>query len=244
MRMIALILLGLTSGWAHASLTIGTTSGYAPFVSLTPEGVYEGFDIDVAHLIAKKLGKTVVIQDYGSMAGLMLALKQKKVDMLLWAISITKSRQQAMEMVHYQGEKVSDISILYQGDETPLASCLKGSMPVVCVESGTFQEAALTRMNPFKLKFVTHITDGILELRYKKCQGVAVDRCLIPRFCRQYPQFKVMHLELPEEEQSGGHGICLRKEETALIQQVQAAVKMLIEEKAISQLEKKWGLEG
>ncbi|KAN0027349.1 hypothetical protein ACTFIV_006925 [Dictyostelium citrinum] len=187
-RVIAIVLLMVTPGWAKALLTIGTTSGYAPFVSLTPEGVYEGFDIDMAHLIAKKLGRTVVIQDYGSMAGLMLALKQKKVD--------------ALFMGHFH----HTLSAAGNGD---------GALSRRKVQE-PFREAALTRINPFPLKLVTHITDGILELRYKKCQGVAVDHSLIPRVCRQYPQFKVMHLELPEEEQSQGHGICFKEKKIPL----------------------------
>lgn len=75
-------------------LNVGTTSGYAPYVSLNTEGQYEGFDIDFARLLAAKLGRKLVIEDLGSMPSLILALKQGKVDSLIWAVSITETRQQ------------------------------------------------------------------------------------------------------------------------------------------------------
>src|SRR5271157_3699018 len=81
-------------------LVVGTTSGYAPYVSLNEQGKYEGFDIDLAELLAKKLDKKLVLKDLGSMPSLMLALKQNKIDALIWAVSITKDRLKNYEMVY------------------------------------------------------------------------------------------------------------------------------------------------
>lgn len=47
-------------------LIVGTTSGYAPYVSINAEGEYEGFDIDVAKALADKLGRKLVIKDFGT----------------------------------------------------------------------------------------------------------------------------------------------------------------------------------
>ena len=51
------------------SLIVGTTSGYAPFVSLNEKGEYEGFDIDVGKELAKRLNRSFVIKDCGNMPG-------------------------------------------------------------------------------------------------------------------------------------------------------------------------------
>jgi ABC-type amino acid transport substrate-binding protein len=56
------------------TLTVGTTSGYAPYVSLDSQGQYEGFDIDFAKLVAERLNKKLVIKDLGSMPSLMIGL--------------------------------------------------------------------------------------------------------------------------------------------------------------------------
>src|SRR5690242_7188338 len=91
----------------ESSFIVGTTSGYAPFVSLDNQGNYEGFDIDLAELVAKKLNKKLVIKDLGSMPSLMMGLKMNKVDAVIWAVSITQERLKQMEMVYYQGEKLT-----------------------------------------------------------------------------------------------------------------------------------------
>jgi polar amino acid transport system substrate-binding protein len=80
-----------------SDFVVGTTSGYAPFVSLDAEGKYHGFDIDLAELLAIKLNKKLVIKDLGSMPSLMLGLKQKKIDALIWAVSITEDRMKNYE---------------------------------------------------------------------------------------------------------------------------------------------------
>ncbi|MCB1084988.1 MAG: transporter substrate-binding domain-containing protein, partial [Chlamydiia bacterium] len=99
-------------------LVMGTASGYAPFVSLNEKGEYEGFDIDIANALAKKLNRPLEIKDYGTMPSLMLALKQKKVDAIIWAISMTEKRKASLEMIHYQGEKEETIPLVFWG-ETP-----------------------------------------------------------------------------------------------------------------------------
>jgi len=97
-------------------LVVGTTSGYAPYVSINAEGEYEGFDIDIAKALAEKLGRRLVIKDFGSMPSLILALKQNKADALIWSISITQERQKQMAMVYYQGEKVTSLPLLFWGN--------------------------------------------------------------------------------------------------------------------------------
>jgi ABC-type amino acid transport substrate-binding protein len=78
-------------------LIIGTSTGYAPFVSLNNQGNYEGFDIDIAHLIAEKMDRTLQIQDLGTLPSLFLGLEQKKVDLVIWAVSITEERSKKRE---------------------------------------------------------------------------------------------------------------------------------------------------
>ncbi len=100
-------------GKERNSLVVGTASGYAPYVSLTSYGEYEGFDIDIAKALADKLDLTLKLKDLGSMPSLMIALQQGKVDILLWAISITKARQEKMEMIYYQGSQEMQMPFLF-----------------------------------------------------------------------------------------------------------------------------------
>ncbi len=229
---------------AEKEFVVGTTSGYAPYVSLDAEGRYEGFDIDFAEALAKKLNRKLVILDLGSMPGLMLGLKKNKVDALIWAISITAERSQKMEMVYYQGEKVTEMPFLFwkkvpEGIRSidDLKNC------VVSVEAGSFQEGVLKKYPDVVLKQVEKITDGIMEIRFGKSQAAMTDPSLIAELTTKYPDLKVIRLPLKPEDASMGNGICIKKE-SQLAQEVKAATEQLIAEGKVAELEKKWKLGG
>ncbi len=224
-------------------LIIGTTSGYAPYVSLNDKGEYEGFDIDLSQELAKKLGRSLEIKDFGSMPGLMIALKQGKADALIWAISITKERSNAMEMIHYQGEEETEIPILFW-KEVPdgIQSFDDLANKEVSVESGSFQEAVLKKYPSIRLKNLGSVNDAIMDLKYKKSIATSIDPSLISRFLAQYPELKIVPFPLPAEVRSSGNGICIRKSSPELASQVRKAIDELKSEGKIAELEKKWGL--
>ncbi len=249
LRIILLLLLSFSINLCaqkEETLVVGTTSGYAPFVSLNSEGKYEGFDIDVAELLAKKLNRKLEIKDCGSMPSLMLSLQQKKVDALIWAISITEERMKRMEMVHYQGEKLTELPFLFW-KEIPaginsIADLGRDPKKVVCVEAGTFQEDVLKQFPQIQLKYLDKVMDAVLELRYGKSFATTVDPSLLSKFQAQYPELKVLYLKLPEAQQAFGNGVCLSKKDKDLSDKVRQALAELAQEGKIAELEKKWGL--
>ncbi len=228
-------------------LVVGTTSGYAPFVSLDAQGNYEGFDIDLAKELAQKLNKKLVIKDFGSMPSLMLALKQGKADVLIWAISITDERQQKMEMVYYQGEKVVEMPVLFwkeipKGVST-FQDLAKDPKRAICVEAGSFQEGVLKKEPNVNMKYTDKIMDAILEIKYGKSFAALIDPSLVSRFQAQYPEIKVLKLPLAAQDQSLGNGICVDKKNQELAAQVRKAIDELRMDGKIAELEKKWKLE-
>src|SRR5436190_19464360 len=87
------------------ALVLGTMSGWPPYVSVNQQGEYEGFDIDVAHIIANKMNSQLVIKDMDTVA-LLGALDQNKVDFLMTGLCITNERLKRIAMVHYTGEPI------------------------------------------------------------------------------------------------------------------------------------------
>jgi polar amino acid transport system substrate-binding protein len=225
-------------------LIVGTASGYAPYVSLDQNGQYEGFDIDVAELLAQKLGRKLVIKDFGSMPSLLLALKQNKADLLIWAISITEARLKTMEMVYYQGEKTAEMPFLFwnqipEGIKS-IEDLGKDSKKVICVEAGTFQEAVVKQVPNITLKNIDKVSDLIMEIKYGKSAATTIDPALLARFKAQYPEIKVLNLPLSPKDQSLGNGICINKTNQELAAEVRRAIGEIAAEGKIAQLEKKW----
>lgn len=225
---------------------VGMTSGYAPYVSLNAKGEYEGFDIDVANLIAQKINRKLVLQDLGTMPSLIMALKTKKINSIIWAVSITEARKKEMDMIYYQGEKTTEIPFIFW-KEVPkevvkiddMVKLAKGS---IGVEAGSYQDAVLQQYPDLKVKFLDKITDGIMEVKYGKSFATVVDYSLLPRIQEQYPEIKVLHLPLPPSQQSLGYGICINKDDQKLSQEVNKAVEELRAEGKLAELEQKWNL--
>lgn len=230
--------------FAKERFTIGTTSGYAPFVSLNDKGEYEGFDIDLAKLVAEKMNRELVIKDLGSMPGLFIGLKQKKVDALIWAISITQERSRQMEMIYYQGERLDTMPLAFwreipenvEGPEDLMRTLSKA----ICVEAGSYQEQVLQSYCGARLKNVDKITDALLEIKFGKSIAIALDNSLVALLKEQNPELKVVYFSLPPKMQSMGHGICVSKENQPLAAQIRSAVEELTREGRISALEQKW----
>lgn len=230
--------------FARDTFTVGTTSGYAPYVSLDARGQYEGFDIDVAKLVAEKLNKRLVIKDLGSMPSLMVGLKQGKVDAVIWAVSITEERLKQMEMVYYQGEKITTMPLLFWGkipESSKGPEDLRGGK-AICVEAGSYQEQVLRSYPGLNLKNVDKITDAVMEIKFGKSLALAIDNALVSFVKEQSPQLQVLYFQVPPHLQSLGNGICLNKDNSVLTAQVRKTIEELTSEGKLRALEKKWNL--
>ncbi|OGN61632.1 MAG: hypothetical protein A3F09_01080 [Chlamydiae bacterium RIFCSPHIGHO2_12_FULL_49_11] len=245
MRLFITLFFAFSAFAAPKELVVGTASGYAPFVSLTPEGEYEGFDIDVARLLAEKMKKKLVIKDLGSMPSLIIALRQGKIDLIIWAVSITAKRCKEMHLVHYTGEAETTVPLLFW-KEVP-----KGIVTLddvvrsgkhVCIEVGTGQEEILKQLANLNIKNIDKIMDGVMEVRFGKSMAVAVDSALVEPLTRKIPELKVCRVEVPSELQMQGMGIGIRKTDEDLVEEVEKWVAELKQSGELTRLEKKWKL--
>ena len=241
-----LLFLSWISFASEELFVVGTTSGYAPYVSINEKGEYEGFDIDIAKLISERLRRKLVIKDLGSMSSLLIALQKKKIDSLIWAISITEDRLKEMLMIYYHGEKVTSMPFLFWKKIPDGISTISDlgieKNRIVCVETGSYQDSILQKYPQIKIRNLDKIIDGIMEIRYGKSFTTLVDYSLLPRLQNQFPELKVLHLPLPSDQQSLGYGICMEKSNIQLAGQVEKIISDLRSEGKILELEKKWKL--
>jgi ABC-type amino acid transport substrate-binding protein len=177
----------------------------------------------------------------------LLSLEQGKVDLVIWAVSITLERNKKMEMVYYQGEKVMEMPFLFWGkvpEGIHSMEDLGKDRDAVSVEAGSFQENVLTKYPQVRLKQVEKITDAIMEIRFGKSKAAMADPSLISELTAQFPELKVLRLPLKPEDYSLGNGICIKKSNQQLAGEIKKAVEQLILEDKVVELEKKWRLGG
>ena len=97
---------------------IGLQSGYPPFEFMDTTGKLVGFDVEMAEIIAKKLQKTLVIKDM-EFEGVILSLKQGKIDLIMSGMNITPSRLKEISMVPYHGEDATSLSLIFWNEIPP-----------------------------------------------------------------------------------------------------------------------------
>lgn len=224
-----------------STLRVGTASGYAPFMSLSPKGTYEGFDKDLIEAVSKKMGRKLLLKDYGSMTSLFLALKNKQVDAIIWGISITEERKKELDFVHYQGDPEKFV-VAFIDEKLNQANALT-DFTSISVEAGSFQDKAVSSLiQSAEIKKVDSLSDAALEVKLNRSQCVAMDPSLINSYKEKIPGLKIKYFDLPSELQSQGNGIGLNKNNPSLTFEIEKAIEELKQEGVIEELEIKWGL--
>lgn len=227
-------------------LIVGTASGYAPFVSINANGEYEGFDIDFANELAKRMNKKLVLKDCGSMVPLMLSLQQESVDIIIWALEINKARLNQMAMIQYQGGNVNSYPLIFWKSIPANIKSLEDlkNLPnaIVCIEPGSSQEKFLNKYDFIIKKPLEKVVDMIMDIQYGKSLAALVDPSLIKTIKQKTPELKILNVTLDEDSKSFGNGIGIKKENKDLIAQVQKIIDMMKSDGTLQRLEQKWNL--
>lgn len=225
------------------TLVIGTATAYAPFVSINPQGEYEGFDIDVANALTKQMGKKLVLKDLGSMTSLFTALNQGSIDAIIWGLSITQDRLKKVAMVHYQGEDTNSYPLIFWGKiPAGINSIADMKGKTVCVEPSSSQDSALNKYPEINKLYVEKVDDALLNIQYEKADAAFVEPAIAKKFQNKYPEIKILDIPLAKEDQVQGVGIVIKQDNAAQIKEIQDAVEALKKSGVISELEQKWGI--
>ncbi len=224
------------------TLTLGTMSGWPPFVQLATDGSYEGFDIDIANIIAQRLGKKLVIKDMDT-AMLISALNQGQVDFLMTGLDITPERLQQITMIPYQGEPITSYPLIFfkeipEGIET-LADLKKLPNAILCVEAGSSQEEILRGYEGFEIKQVDPLV-SLLELKNGRATATLLDEKMFKSLQQKEPNLKAKMVPLRPEEVILGCGIGIKKENADLIAKITAIIDDLKKTGLLKKLEQRW----
>ncbi len=76
--------------------SVGTEPGFPPFESITAEGDFEGFDIDLFRAIGEKAGKTIEFENL-PFDSLIPALQGGSIDAAISGMTITEERQATVD---------------------------------------------------------------------------------------------------------------------------------------------------
>lgn len=230
-------------------LRIGTNANFPPFESVDQKGEIVGFDIDVGRAIGKVLNKEVILKEFDFDA-LILALDKGQIDIILSGLSITESRQKEIALVPYQGEPLTDLSLLFweaiPENVTSFPTLKQHAINTklsVSAQSGHFLEEFL-RAEGIPVKPLAGPPEQVLDIKYRKSLAASVDTKVGAKLAAEHEGIKNLVLPLPKDKWDLGYGVGIKKTRTELVDEIRRAVEQLKADGTLQSLKAKWFKEG
>jgi lysine-arginine-ornithine-binding protein len=228
-----------------SAVRFGVDASYAPFESKGPDGKLVGFDIDLGNEICKRLNvKCVWVES--AFDGMIPALKAKKFDGVLSALSMTPQREAQIafsaKLFNTPTRLVAKKGSTFQ----PTADSLKGKS--VGVEQGSTQETfaklnwapkgvnvvAYQDQNQVYADLVSGRLDGALQ------DAVQADMGFLKTARGAGFEFIGNDVTDPKGTLGNGAAIGLRKEDTDLKAKIDKAIADMIKDGTYKQIEARY----
>ncbi len=215
---------------------------FTPYVFIEEDESFNGFDIELAREIARRLGRKLEVKNM-SFDALTIELAQGKVDCIIGGLSITEARQKKMNIIHYTGAGKVSIPLVFwrqipKGVEA-VEDLAHLENKVVCLQPGSLQEDLFARFPFVAMRFVDSITDMIMEIRYGKAIACALEHEVARAIAKKYQEIKVLSVPLPKDLQDYGIGIGLSKKSN-LNEKIDTIIRELKKDGTIARMEQKW----
>jgi len=228
---------------ALPELKVAIDPTYQPFTFKTADGKPTGFDVDIAEALCKEIKRQCgfVEQVWDSMIP---GLQAKKYDAIISSMSITEERLQVVDFSDKYYSTPSQIVVKTGTPFTDLAS-LKGKKLGV-LKGSTQEKYALGELKPVGVNVVPYEAQDqvYLDIKSGRLDGTVADRVEVTGGFLSKPEGKdygFVGPELNEEKYFGiGMGVALRKGETQLKDEINAAIKTIRSNGTYDQLAKKY----
>ncbi len=211
---------------------VGTNAEFAPFEFLEGDKV-TGFDIDLITEIGKLQGFEVQVQNQ-AFDGLLPALQAKKIDLIIAGMTVTDERKKAVNFSesYYTASQV--IIVPERNDTIKTYDDLKGKN--VGVQIGTTGDTIISEIKEITNTKFNNGSEAVMALLAGKVEAVVIDNEPAKNFVAKNKGLKVVEAEAVKED----YAIAINKENTELLEKVNAGLKTLKENGKYDELVAKW----
>ncbi len=220
-------------------------SGLPPSTILKPENFFDGFDIEVARKIAKKLNRKLVIKTYTEDTEIQ-AVQSGEIDLTCDSMAITKRRLEDVDMIHLYGVSHSYLTgVMWKNIPEnfksihDLKKILETENKFACVLKNSSWFFVLQDYGIKNIISVATENDLLSQIKSGKALIVFAGQFRADFFHRQDPDVKIFKMQL-DEPWGFGAGMCIKKGRTELMSAVKKIVDELKADGTITQLQYKW----
>jgi arginine/ornithine transport system substrate-binding protein len=237
-----IVVLSGTIGHAGEKLKIATEGAYPPFNFVDPNGNLKGFDVDIANALCEAMNREceLMVQDWDGMIPGLLA---KKYDAIVASMSITEKRKKAVNFTepYYQApprfvaKKGSGLEITKEG--------LKGKN-IGVQRAATYADYLKdTYGDIINIKYYDTVENHNLDLVAGRVDAVLAQSVFMSQWLDkpEGKDFQFYGDPILEKKYIGsGAGIAVRKEDTQLLGELNAALEQIIENGTHKKLSSKY----
>lgn len=215
------------------TLTMGTNAEFPPFEYHEGEEGIVGFDIDLAHEIADKLGKELVIEDM-DFDGLLTALSADKVDFVAAGVTATEERRTQVDFT--KGYFHTKQSIIVKADNEAIQEADDLLDKKVGVQLGTTGDIYADMAGIEGLIQFTTGPLAVLDLKNGKIDAVIIDEIVAHKMIEGQSDLKILEVPFIEEE----YAIAIKKGNEPLLKEINKALEELKADGTYDTLYKKY----
>ncbi|MCP5322854.1 MAG: amino acid ABC transporter substrate-binding protein [Candidatus Paracaedibacteraceae bacterium] len=222
----------------EATLRVVTSADQAPFEFFnSSSGEIEGFDIDLAKEIGKRLNMEVLVVDM-DFGGILPSLQSGQADMAIAGITRTEEREKTLDFTNdYYQPKMGLVSLL----SDPVNNMQNFKEQKVGAQLGSYHQMLLEDIRKadgnFEVVARNRLLDLVQELLSGNIHAIVMDYIPATKFVSSHPEkLGVVEFVHPNAQ---AYAIALPKG-SALREKINMVLKLLIDEGFIKTLENKW----
>jgi arginine/ornithine transport system substrate-binding protein len=245
-KLLALATLTLASSLAFAQgaeLKVAIDPTYEPFTFKTPDGKPTGFDVDIAEALCAEIKrKCVYVEQVWD--GMIPGLQARKYDVIISSMSITADRQKVIDFTDKYYNTPSGIVVKTGTPYTGPAS-LKGKK-IGVLKGSTQEKYAMGELRPAGVTVVPYEAQDqvYLDIKSGRLDGTVADKVEVGGAFLNKDEGKGFGFVGPDLNAAkyfgSGAGVALRKGQTELKNQLNAAIKAIRANGTYDKISKKY----
>lgn len=218
-----------------ADLTVGANIGNVPWEFQDETGAFVGFEIDLVNEIAKRLGKTVAIENI-PFNGLFPAIESGRVNMAISSITITQKRLATLTFAQPYYDSDQSLTVLAASGITSTADLKGKTVGVDTASTGDIWATEADKTIGFAaINRYEGLVPAMLDLQAGRIDGYISDIPALLYYTKDKPDLKVVERITTGEKYS-----IMFSKDNPLATEVNAVITTLKGEGFIAQLHEKW----
>lgn len=220
---------------AAADLTVGANIGNVPWEFQDASGQFVGFEVDLVNEVARRLGKTVEIENI-PFQGLFAAVQSGRIDIATSSITITEKRLESVSFAQPYYDSDQSLTVTAASGIKSLAD-MKGK--VVGVDTGSTGDIWATENQGTHgfadIRRFEGLNPAMLDLAAGRLDGYISDIPALLYYTKDKPQFAVV-----ERIPTGEKYSMMFAKDAPLAAEVNEVLTALKNEGFIAALHEKW----